>query len=126
MKSVPTSKKRLPSIKTMRNKCDKLLTPIIKERYPNCLLCGKYTEVAHHFCHKSKSTRLRYELSNLINLCNSCHYKLHQNESYWASRIVEIKGLKWFQEIDKIKNEIVKSDVHYFISQYEKLKALNN
>ena len=113
-----------PSKKTLRNKADALLTPIIINLYPNCLLCGSRTEVGHHHVHKSKSTALRYYLSNLIPLCISCHFKLHQNESYWAGKIIEIKGLAWFQELDRKKNEIVKADVHYYLAQYEKLKAL--
>lgn len=115
--------KKLPKLKTIRDKADALLTPIIKRLYPRCLLCSRATEVAHHHVHKSKSTRLRYELGNLIPLCHSCHYKLHQNESYWASKVVEIKGLQWFQEIDRLKNEIVKADVHYFIRHHEILQA---
>lgn len=117
--------KKLPKISTVRNKCDSLLTPIIKFLYPNCLLCGRQTEVAHHHVHKSKSTRLRYELDNLINLCTSCHCKLHQNESYWASKIVDIKGMDWFKKIDKLGQEIVKADVHWFILQHERLSELS-
>lgn len=116
---------KLPKLSTMRNKCDALLSPLIIKLYPNCLLCGQKTQVAHHHKHKSSSTRLRYELDNLINLCNSCHYKLHQNESYWASKIVEIKGLEWFKKLDKMGWEYVKADVHFYIEQYERLKKLS-
>ena len=118
--------KKLPKLKTVRNKCDALLTPIVKLLRPNCLLCGHPTEVAHHHIHKSQSTRLRYETENLINLCTPCHLKLHYNESMWASRIVEIKGIKWFQDIDRLGREIVKADVHYFIAQFKRLDELYN
>ena len=116
--------KKLPKLKTIRNKCDSLLTPLIIKLHPTCLLCGSPTQVAHHHVHKSKSTSLRYCVPNLINLCTSCHFKLHQNESYWAGKIIEIKGLKWFQELDKKKNERVKADIHYFLKEYERLKKL--
>jgi 5-methylcytosine-specific restriction endonuclease McrA len=118
--------KKLPKLSTMRNKCDALLTPIIKEIYPRCLLntsnCSSYTQVAHHHIHKSRSTRLRYELDNLIPLCHHCHVVLHHNESYHASKIIEIKGIEWFKELDKMKDEYVKADVHWYIEQYERLK----
>lgn len=114
-------KKKLPNVSTMRIKCDNLLTPLIKLIHPNCLLCGKKTEVAHHHIHKSKSTRLRYELDNLINLCGLCHLKLHHNESFWASKIVEIKGIEWFRKIEKLGQELVKADVHYYMSNYLRL-----
>lgn len=113
-----------PGIKTLRNKCDGLLTPIIKNKFPNCLLCGNETQVAHHHVHKSKSTRLRYELDNLIPLCNHCHIVLHNNESYWASKIVEIRGIEWFKRIDKIKNELVRADKYFYQKNYERLKEI--
>lgn len=117
-------KTKLPKLSTIRNKCDDLLTPIVMKLYPTCLLCGKSTEVAHHHVHKSKSTRLRYDFDNLINLCCSCHFKLHQNESYWASQIVKIKGLDWFNKIDKRGTEVVKADVHYFMRQHAILEEI--
>jgi len=117
--------KKLPKVSTVRNKADALLTPLIKGMNPHCLLCGRATEVAHHFVHKSKSTRLRYELKNLINLCNSCHFALHQNEGFYSAKIIQINGLEWFNALERIKNEVIKADVHYFIAQYERLKSLS-
>ncbi len=119
-------KNKLPKISTVRNKCDALLSPIIKKMHPTCLLCGKETEVAHHHVHKGRSTRLRYEIDNLINLCNKCHLGLHYNESYWASRIVDIKGIEWFRDLDKKKDEYVKADVHFYIANLSRLQAVFN
>lgn len=116
--------KKLPKLSTIRNKCDALLTPIVKLINPSCLLCGNKTEVAHHHKHKSSSTRLRYELTNLIALCNSCHFSLHQNESYHASRIVEINGLQWFKDLDKMGREIVKADVYFYMANLERLQDI--
>ncbi len=117
-------KAKLPSIKTVRNKCDALLTPIVKSLYPHCLLCGFETQVAHHHVHKSSSNRLRYEILNLINLCNKCHCALHNNESYYASKIILIKGTKWFEEIERLKRETVKADVHWYLENYTRLSNL--
>lgn len=119
-------KKKLPSIKTIRNKADALLTPIIKKLHPYCLLCAGFTEVAHHHVHKSASTRLRYELDNLIPLCTKCHFKLHQNESFWASKIVEYRGMEWFQRIDRLGRELVKADVHFYIENHKRLSVIIN
>lgn len=118
--------KKLPKLSTVRNKCDALLTPIVIKFNPKCLLCGKNTEVAHHHIHKSKSTRLRYELANLVNLCQHCHLRLHCNESYWASKIVDYKGIEWFRDIDKKKDELVKADVHFYIANLERLTDILN
>lgn len=119
-------KQKLPSVKSARNKADALLTPLIKTMYPLCLLCNSPTEVAHHHVHKSKSTRLRYEIDNLINLCHPCHQRLHHNESYWASRIVAMKGLEWFQRIDQLKNEEVRANVQFYLGHYARLKAMQD
>lgn len=113
-----------PSKSYLRNQCDALLTPLTKELQPHCFFCGKRTEVGHHFVHRSKSTALRYEMENLIGLCNSCHFALHQNESYYAAKIVERKGIEWFQRLERMKNVIVKADVLFYKQKLEKLKAL--
>lgn len=97
--------------KKSQAQCDKLLTPIVKMMHPVCLLhghvegCNYYTEVAHHHVHKSKSLILRYNFDNLINLCHHCHLMLHFNESFWASKIVQIKGLEWFEKLEKEKKQ---------------------
>lgn len=96
--------------KHTQKECDKLLTPIIKVLSPKCILCGRPTQVAHHHFHKSKSLTLRYNLKNLIPLCNACHFMLGFNESYWACKILEIKGMKWFKKLDKLNKVKIKLD----------------
>ena len=114
------------TVRKVQIQCDKLLTPIIKTMYPKCLLCGAPTEVAHHHVHKSKSTRLRYELDNLINLCHRCHQALHHNESYHASRIIALHGIEWFHRLEKMKNEIIKADVLWYSVQLGRLRSIFN
>lgn len=87
--------------------------------------CTYHTQVAHHHVHKSKSSRLRYEIDNLVNLCNHCHLMLHHNESYWASKVVEIRGVEWFKDLEKKKYEQVKTDVLWYESNLQKLIELN-
>ena len=109
--------------------CDKLLTPIVKKLSPICIFwgdpfakCTKETQVAHHHCHKAKSLTLRYDLKNLIPLCNHCHLMLHWNESYWASKVVQIRGLRWFKYIEKKKQETLRYPDYDKI--YEKLSKM--
>lgn len=123
-KRVKAKKDKLPTVKKMRAKCDKLLTPIIKKLYPYCLLTGAPTQVAHHHVHKSASNALRYYIPNLIPLTNSAHLALHMNESYWASKVVQIKGLQWFEDLEREKNRTIKCDVHWYIENYNRLNAL--
>jgi 5-methylcytosine-specific restriction endonuclease McrA len=67
------SRVRLPKTSTMRNKCDALLSPIVKKMYPQCLFCPNPTSTAHHHIKKSTSSALRYYIPNLVNLCTFCH-----------------------------------------------------
>jgi hypothetical protein len=119
---------KLPKPATVRNKADLLLTPIIKLLYPNCLLrgaerCAGVTQVAHHHVHKSSSSALRYEIMNLVPLCGACHALLHANESYWGSRVTQLRGLDWFNELQEKRKESVKTDVHFYLAHYARLKA---
>jgi len=115
---------KLPSIKILRTKCDKLCTPVIKKLYPYSILSGAPTEVAHHHVHKSKSNALRYYIPNLIPLTNAEHQALHNNESYYASKIVSIRGIEWFQDIERMKRTTVKTDRFFYMEHLEKLKAM--
>lgn len=125
MKKTTLKKVSKAPVSRLQKKCDALLTPIIISKSPRCLLCSNPTQVAHHHVHKSKSNRLRYELANLINLCHKCHQALHHNESYYASKIVLIKGLEWFAWIETAKRESIKTDRQYYEAQYERLKKLS-
>jgi len=127
-KSKPKKRSKLPAIKTTRNKCDKLLTPIIKAQHPECFLkasanCNFYTQVAHHHIKKSQSSALRYDIENLIPLCNACHMMLHANESVWVHELIERKGIEWARSL-KEKNVMVKTDVHFYLENLERLTAI--
>lgn len=108
--------------KKTQKDCDKLISIVSIKLNPKCLLCGQPAQVGHHFVHRSKSLILRYDFENVISLCNSCHFKLHFNEGYWSGKIVEIKGMKWFKKLDKMKNKVVR----YFDydAMHEKLTKL--
>jgi 5-methylcytosine-specific restriction endonuclease McrA len=114
-------KKKKTKIQKLRSKCDSYLTPIIKKQYPSCFFCGGPTQVAHHFIHKSKSNSLRYDLDNLINLCGRCHCALHNNESYYTGKIIEAKGMDWFQKLVK-KNKIIKANTKWYEDNLNRLK----
>jgi 5-methylcytosine-specific restriction endonuclease McrA len=115
---------KLPTLKTMRNKCDALLTPIIKKMYPNCLLTGQPTEVAHHAIKKSTSSALRYYLPNLIPLTHVAHNRLHNDETLWTGRLIAARGMYWWNDLEQEKKKSVKVDIHWYIENYQRLKAI--
>lgn len=123
------ARSKLPTVKTVRNKCDKLLTPIIIGRHPVCFLqgsenCNYHSQVAHHHIKKSRSTPLRYELDNLIPLCHACHLMLHNNESKWVAILIEKRGLEWALNLNRIDREAnIKVDVHFYLENLERLST---
>lgn len=94
--------------KVTQKQCDDLLTPIIKKLFPNCLLCGKKTQVAHHHFKKERSLALRYNLKNLIPLCNGCHFRMKWEEGILSCKIMAIKGIEWFKELDELNQKKIK------------------
>jgi 5-methylcytosine-specific restriction endonuclease McrA len=120
------SKKRdkLPTVKSVRNKCDNLLTPIIKKMYPYCLLTGQPTEVAHHHVKKSESNALRYYIPNLIPLTHKAHMALHSHETIYSSKIVAIRGIEWWDDLERMKRTTVKTDVHFYLEHLKRLEAI--
>ena len=115
-------KKPIKPKKVTQAMCDKLLTPIVKKYHPKCLLCGHDTQVAHHFIKKSTCLNLRYDMENLINLCNPCHFRLHFNdEGMWNGRIALMKGEMWLNYLESKKHKLIKPDYN---KTYEDLKIM--
>lgn len=126
LKKSRTRQKRskLPSLRSLQIKCDNLLTPIIKKMYPYCLLTGAPTEVAHHHVKKSESNALRYYIPNLIPLTHKAHTALHCHETLYSSKIVAIKGLDWWADIEREKRRAIKKDRQWYTENYVRLKEI--
>lgn len=123
-KSKVKKRAKLPSVKTMRNKCDSLLTPIIQKMYPTCIFTGEPTQVAHHAIKKSTASALRYYLPNLIPLTHQAHLRLHCDEITWTGRLIAIKGMEWWEDLERERRKPMKCDVHYYIAEYTRLKEI--
>lgn len=123
-------KERKKSIKSVRNACDALLTPILKITTPRCEGCGRDTEVAHHWIEKSRSLNLRYDFRNLVALCHSCHAKIHNRFGNSvvgglnvAMVIIKKRGEEWKETMDSEGRKEVRGNVAYFESNLAALKA---
>ena len=52
---------------------------------------------------------------------------LHCNESFWASKIVLIKGTQWFEKLEREKNKIIKinyNEVYETLKEKERKESL--
>lgn len=112
----------------LEKKADTLLQQLVKKLYPRCEVCGNETQCGHHFIEKSKSNRLRYELINIIPVCRSCHSKIHNRFSYSLGAydiidfIIKKKGRKWFNKLQKLRHELVKTDEAWYLTNIKNLE----
>lgn len=97
---------RKVSIKTLRNKADKLFSQCCFKRYGDrCEVCGKMGHGVHHFVPKSISAYLRYNIDNGVILCTYCHIiRIHsQGDPRIFEDIIKKRGQKWYKELKQLK-----------------------
>lgn len=123
-KTRKSSKPALPAIGILRNRADKLYQQVFKLKYPKSILSGQPTEVIHHMIKKSESSRLRYDGDNAIPLTTAEHCALHCHETIYSGRIIQIKGLPWFQTLLSRKVELVKTDRQFYLDAIKKLEDI--
>lgn len=131
LSTYPHRRKKLPTLKKLRDSADALLTPICKKQSPKCESCGKNTEVGHHWIEKSRSNYLRYDMRNLIPLCHSCHAKIHNRFGNSvvggldvAQRIISNRGREWKEQLDIDQPKYVKVDRFFYAEHTERLTKL--
>lgn len=105
------------------NILDSLLTKSIRILQPECAVCGKIPKhcrdsQASHILPKSLYPGLRYEIENVLHMCNNCHMNFwHKNpiEAYlWfnnnypekVDKLLEIKQKKPYNTKDFNKKQI--------------------
>lgn len=116
-------KQRSPTkLAVLRRQCDRALQEEGRRRYKVCEVCGKPMSCLHHFFPKSVSSRLRYEWDNLIPICVGCHFLHHStfNPSVHAT-VIKKRGVEWYDNLAKLKEEIIKVNVAYYEEQLETL-----
>ena len=124
--------KKLPSLKRLRNKADALLQQKNHELHKKCEACGGPNQVGHHWIEKSRSSFLRYNLENIIPLCNSCHSKIHNvfgnnivGGLNIAETIIKKRGQEWKERMDKLQPTYQKVDRLYYEKAIVELSTFN-
>ncbi len=114
MKKQP-KKKKPESLSQLRSQCDSLMQEIGRMMNPFCVLCGRQTQVMHHFIPKSVSARLRYHWDNLIPLDNGCHHRLHQSgDPSYEQRIIDYNSRAWYDRLQEVRKEEVRVNIGYY------------
>ena len=120
------------SVESVKKEGDKLLTPLAKAIHPYCEACGALASVGHHYIEKSRSNLLRFNMDNIISLCQSCHTKIHnqfRGNSLAAHDTAELvrkaRGEKWYKKIRSLEHQSIKADIIFWSNQLEELKCLS-
>lgn len=116
----------------LRKIADKELQIANKRLNKACEACGGANQVGHHWIEKSRSSFLRYDLRNIIPLCNSCHSKIHNifgnsivGGLNIAETIINKRGREWKELMDKLQPTYVKTDTFFYQSNIDRLKKLS-
>jgi 5-methylcytosine-specific restriction endonuclease McrA len=109
----------------LRKKCDKLIQEAGRKTYKKCLVCGKPVSCLHHFYPKSTCSALRYDWSNLIPICNGCHFSHHNGNPEIHIKVIEKKGNDWLESLRaKKRNAFIKTTLEYYKKMENNLKLL--
>lgn len=118
-------KKRAPSIKTLREKADRLFSEYIRARDGRCITCST-TEALQcsHFYGKKARPAVRYDPMNAHAQCARCHLAHHKHDPG--------KYMDWMRqhysedELDALQyrsHGIAKRDRAYFLEVIHRLEA---
>lgn len=125
MYMIAKPKKKI-KLSTLRNKADRLLQQLVRETFRRCEVCGKEVSAGHHYFPKSMSTALRYDMENLIPICNGCHVRHHSGDPTIHQKVLKGRGQDWHDKLEA-KRGFIKADANWYLSKIEALEtALNN
>ena len=85
----------------LRKRADKLLQEVNRKEHRRCLACRGPNEVGHHFFTAGSCAELRYEMANIVPLCQSCHLKHHNYAPGLDVLITRIRGDEWRDKLDR-------------------------
>lgn len=111
-----------------KNITAKKLDRLIQEKYtplnPSCFVCGGPTSCVHHYIQKRQSTYLRWDVRNLIPLCQHCHCAHHiAGNPRIHQEIIRKKGHEWADELERDRRILLKPTVANLTKILEGLNA---
>lgn len=117
-------KNKRAEIRKLETRADLLLQSSFTPKNPICIVCGGQTSCGHHVVYKSQSNALRYSDINLVPLCSKCHTRLHfSGDPAILGTIIKVKGLGWFDELQKERHILTKHTKEYLESVIERLST---
>lgn len=115
-----------PSIKTLRNKADRLWSEAVRARDGFCQRCGRQPpeivlQAAHVLSRRYKA--IRWDLRNGLALCLGCHHFAHKQPVEWdwfvRDRLGEMYDELRHEAVDYVRR-VKKIDLEEVIASLEK------
>lgn len=110
----------------LKHAADVALQAYIVRKFPRCEVCCGPSECGHHLVEKSRSSRLRYELENIVPVCRRCHTMIHNRifgrvgnnilRSYnILDAVIERRGGKpWLENLERKGRELVRTNLSFY------------
>jgi len=103
---------------------DRLIQNIAKQTYDECLVCSNKIFCGHHYIQKKQSLYLRWDMRNIVPLCNHCHALHHiSGDPRIHQIIIRRKGHKWADELEKDRRIILKDTIINLLDIKERLNG---
>ena len=114
---------RAIEIKRLRSQADALLQEIARLEHSVCEVCGRPVAAGHHFFPKGSAAELRYDLQNIVGLCNGCHVQHHRvgNPEIHA-KVIRDRGEEWYDDLYSRKAFRRNRNRDYYLGAIETLK----
>jgi len=96
-----TRKEEHKLIKKIEKQADtKWRDTILEENNYKCEVCGKLANQVHHFFTKGQNGHLRYDFTNGIPICRSCHFRhTHLGDPTIHATVIKKRGQKWYNKL---------------------------
>lgn len=122
-RSKPIRRKSKSELRKWTLKADKALQDHYRTLHLKCESCGRPANIVHHVIEKHLSTALRYENSNLVPLCFSCHTSHHLGgDMRIMARVIEKRGVEWLQFLRVASRQSVQMTVALAKEKYAYFK----
>lgn len=91
-----------PSVKTLRNRADRLWSEAVRVRDGSCQRCGRQRpeivlQAAHVISRRYKA--VRWNLLNGVALCMGCHHFAHMQPVEWDWKVQELIGKETYESL---------------------------
>jgi 5-methylcytosine-specific restriction endonuclease McrA len=110
-------------LRTLLLKADRALQDYYRTKKLPCEVCGKQSNIVHHFIEKSRSAALRFSDENLAPLCNGCHFRHHRvGDPDIAATIVLKRGAAWYKRLQLLRRATISLNKTFLETQLQRFQ----